>query len=172
MSIRSMSLSSRTPAFLRIRRSSVMSSFVSAIVPSETHVVRLKPAPASLARIVHTVQLSYMALCDASMETIRSPWAGRFIGLTFMLGGLAWVILAILVLGNVLVGLGNFSGWLRAPHHRCRRRRSKRRLRACKYPESNRGPDRGPDGNRPARLPRGRDCPRERLDGRPPKVIL
>ncbi len=50
-----------------------------------------------------------MALCDASMETIRSPWAGRFIGLTFMLGGLAWVILAILVLGNVLAGLGNFA---------------------------------------------------------------
>src|SRR2546429_4086205 len=43
------------------------------------------------------------------METMRSPWAGRFIGLTFVLGGVAWAILTILVLGNVLAGLGNFT---------------------------------------------------------------
>src|SRR2546425_8245858 len=43
------------------------------------------------------------------METMRSPGAGRFIGLTFVLGGVAWAILTILVLGNVLAGLGNFT---------------------------------------------------------------
>jgi hypothetical protein len=43
------------------------------------------------------------------METIRSPWAGRFIGLTFVLGGVAWAILAILVLGNVLAGVGIYT---------------------------------------------------------------
>src|SRR2546430_4987330 len=43
------------------------------------------------------------------METMRSPWAGRFIGLTFVLGGVAWAILTILVLGNVLAGVGNFT---------------------------------------------------------------
>src|SRR5256885_15545282 len=57
MSIRSKSLSSRTPAFLRMRRSSVMSSFVSAMVPVETHIVRLKPAPASSGRTMHTESL-------------------------------------------------------------------------------------------------------------------
>src|SRR2546427_2152342 len=57
MSIRSKSLSSRTPAFLRMRRSSVMSSFVSAMVPDETHIVRLKPAPASSGRTMHTESL-------------------------------------------------------------------------------------------------------------------
>src|SRR2546426_5537431 len=57
MSIRSKSLSSRTPAFLRMRRSSVISSFVSAMVPNETHIVRLKPAPASSGRTVHTESL-------------------------------------------------------------------------------------------------------------------
>src|SRR5438309_11695352 len=57
MSIRSKSLSSRTPAFLRMRRSSVMSSFVSAMVPDETHIVLLKPPPASSGRTMHTESL-------------------------------------------------------------------------------------------------------------------
>lgn len=39
------------------------------------------------------------------MEATRSRWAGRFIGLTFVLGGVAWAIIGILVLGNVLAGL-------------------------------------------------------------------
>ena len=39
------------------------------------------------------------------MEGNRSPWAPRFIGLTFVLGGVAWAIIALLVLGNVLAGL-------------------------------------------------------------------
>ena len=43
------------------------------------------------------------------MEMVRSPWAGRFIGLTFILGGVAWAVLAILVLGNVLAGMGNYA---------------------------------------------------------------
>ena len=43
------------------------------------------------------------------METIRSRWAGRFIGLTFALGGVAWLIFTLLVLGNVLAGIGNFT---------------------------------------------------------------
>src|SRR5256884_978274 len=43
------------------------------------------------------------------METMRSPWAGRFIGLTLVLGGVAWAILTFLVLGNVLAGLGIFT---------------------------------------------------------------
>src|SRR2546423_10969685 len=47
MSIRSRSFSSRTPAFFRIRRSSVMSSFVSAMVPCERDSDHLKPAPGS-----------------------------------------------------------------------------------------------------------------------------
>src|SRR2546430_12978409 len=43
------------------------------------------------------------------METMRSRWAGRFIGLTFALGGVAWLIFTLLVLGNVLAGIGNFT---------------------------------------------------------------
>jgi hypothetical protein len=42
------------------------------------------------------------------MEANRSRWAGRFIGLTFILGGVAWAILSLLVLGNVLAGIGNY----------------------------------------------------------------
>src|SRR6266545_7368789 len=45
MSILSRSLSSRTPAFLRMRRSSVMSSFCSTIPRVGTYTVRLKPVP-------------------------------------------------------------------------------------------------------------------------------
>src|SRR5213594_1424336 len=45
MSIFSRSFSSRIPASLRMRRSSVMSSLRSAMVPCETAAVRLKPAP-------------------------------------------------------------------------------------------------------------------------------
>jgi len=43
------------------------------------------------------------------MEATRSVWAGRFIGLTFVLGGAAWLIIALLVLGNVLAGMGNYA---------------------------------------------------------------
>ncbi len=43
------------------------------------------------------------------MEEKRSPWAGRFIGLTFILGAVAWAIVGILVLGNVLAGSGNYA---------------------------------------------------------------
>lgn len=43
------------------------------------------------------------------MEPNRSMWAGRFIGLTFILGGVAWAILSLLVLGNVLAGIGNYA---------------------------------------------------------------
>src|SRR5256885_12669119 len=43
------------------------------------------------------------------METIRSRWAGRLIGLTFALGCVAWLIFTLLVLGNVLAGIGNFT---------------------------------------------------------------
>lgn len=39
------------------------------------------------------------------MTSHVSRWAARFIGTTFALGGVAWVILALLVLGNVLAGL-------------------------------------------------------------------
>src|SRR2546422_11720723 len=45
MSIFSRSFSSRMPASLRMRRSSVISSLSSAMVPCETAAVRLKPAP-------------------------------------------------------------------------------------------------------------------------------
>src|SRR5713226_2372995 len=45
MSIFSRSFSSRIPASFRMRRSSVMSSLGSAMVPSETAAVCLKPAP-------------------------------------------------------------------------------------------------------------------------------
>src|SRR5437773_11680183 len=43
------------------------------------------------------------------MEPTSSRWAGRFIGMTFALGGVAWVIFALLVLGNVLAGMGNYA---------------------------------------------------------------
>src|SRR5256886_14478234 len=43
------------------------------------------------------------------METMRSRWAGWFIGLSFALGGVAWLICTLLVLGNVLAGIGNFT---------------------------------------------------------------
>src|SRR5947209_14120339 len=43
------------------------------------------------------------------MDANRSRWASRFIGGTFILGGIAWAIIAALVLGNVLAGLGNFT---------------------------------------------------------------
>lgn len=43
------------------------------------------------------------------MVETRSVWAGRFIGLTFILGGVAWAIFSLLVLGNVLAGIGNFA---------------------------------------------------------------
>jgi hypothetical protein len=39
------------------------------------------------------------------MQPNRSLWAGRFIGATFLLGGVAWAIIGLLVLGNVLTGL-------------------------------------------------------------------
>ena len=39
------------------------------------------------------------------MEVQRSPWAGRFVGFTFVLGAIAWAILGVLVLGNFLNGL-------------------------------------------------------------------
>lgn len=42
------------------------------------------------------------------MQANRSRWAGRFIGATFLLGGIAWLIFALLVLGNILAGTGNF----------------------------------------------------------------
>lgn len=38
-------------------------------------------------------------------EGKRSAWAGRFIGLTFVLGGIAWLVVTLLVLGNVLAGM-------------------------------------------------------------------
>src|SRR5207237_1214649 len=69
----------------------------------------LNQRPVHFARIVHTVRLRRVGPSGATMETMRSPWAGRFIGLTFVLGGVAWAILTILVLGNVLAGLGNFT---------------------------------------------------------------
>jgi len=39
------------------------------------------------------------------MEAKGSPWASRFITLTFVLGGIAWAVLGLLVLGNILAGL-------------------------------------------------------------------
>ncbi len=39
------------------------------------------------------------------MEAKGSRWAGRFINLTFILGGVAWAVLGLLVLGNILAGL-------------------------------------------------------------------
>ncbi len=44
-----------------------------------------------------------------TMDANRSRWASRFIGATFILGGIAWAIIAVLVLGNVLAGMGNYS---------------------------------------------------------------
>src|SRR2546428_2727904 len=43
------------------------------------------------------------------MDANRSRWASRFIGGTFILGGIAWAIIAALVLGNVLAGVGNYT---------------------------------------------------------------
>jgi len=43
------------------------------------------------------------------MEPNKSQWASRFIGATFVLGAIAWLIIAALVLGNVLAGMGNYS---------------------------------------------------------------
>src|SRR5881628_3960830 len=43
------------------------------------------------------------------MDANRSRWASRFVGATFILGGIAWAIIAVLVLGNVLAGIGNFT---------------------------------------------------------------
>src|SRR2546428_4046265 len=43
------------------------------------------------------------------MDANRSRWASRFIGGTFILGGIAWAIIAALVLGNVLGGVGNYT---------------------------------------------------------------
>ncbi len=39
------------------------------------------------------------------MEAKGSRWAARFINVTFILGGVAWVALGLLVLGNILAGL-------------------------------------------------------------------
>lgn len=43
------------------------------------------------------------------MESNKSLWASRFIGATFLLGGVGWAIIAVLVLGNVLAGMGNYA---------------------------------------------------------------
>src|SRR5437667_1561115 len=43
------------------------------------------------------------------MGAYRSRWAGWVIGGTFILGGIAWAIIAGLVLGNVLAGVGNYT---------------------------------------------------------------
>ncbi len=43
------------------------------------------------------------------MQSNKSRWASRFIGATFVLGGIAWAIIAVLVLGNVLAGTGNYT---------------------------------------------------------------
>src|SRR3989449_9041313 len=43
------------------------------------------------------------------MWASRSGLASRFIGGTFILGGIAWAIIAALVLGNVLAGVGNYT---------------------------------------------------------------
>jgi len=45
------------------------------------------------------------------MTQDRSRWAGRFIGATFLLGAAAWLIITVLVVGNVLSGLSppNYS---------------------------------------------------------------
>ncbi len=39
------------------------------------------------------------------MERRADVWAGRFTVATFILGGIAWLVLAVLLLGNVLAGL-------------------------------------------------------------------
>lgn len=39
------------------------------------------------------------------MEATRSAWAGRFIAATFVLGAVAWGLITVLVIGNVLAGL-------------------------------------------------------------------
>ena len=38
-------------------------------------------------------------------EAKGSVWATRFIGLTFILGGVAWLVLMVLLIGNVLAGM-------------------------------------------------------------------
>src|SRR5688500_14518951 len=58
---------------------------------------------------VRTESLSITPWLDVNMEPNRSPWAGRFIGAMFILGGMAWAILSLLVLGNVLAGMGNYT---------------------------------------------------------------
>lgn len=65
----------------------------------------------SCARTVLTVRAE--SLCRdlnvaGPMYANRSPWAGRFTGAMFILGGVAWAVLALLVLGNVLAGTGNY----------------------------------------------------------------
>lgn len=39
------------------------------------------------------------------MAGVRSPWAIRFTTATFVLGAVAWFVIAVLLLGNVLAGL-------------------------------------------------------------------
>lgn len=39
------------------------------------------------------------------MAGARSPWAIRFTTVTFLLGGIAWLVVAVLLLGNILAGL-------------------------------------------------------------------
>jgi len=39
------------------------------------------------------------------MATAKSAWAIRFTTVTFILGGIAWLVIAVLLLGNVLAGL-------------------------------------------------------------------
>src|SRR5947209_1846623 len=105
------------------------------------------------------------------MEPNKSQWASRFIGATFVLGAIAWLIIAALVLGNVLAGMGRLSSGGGAIDHGRRRRRSERRLCAHEHPEPDRGPNRGAHGNCAARISSGRDWPRDRVDGRPKGLI-
>lgn len=60
-------------------------------------------------RIVRTERLWSTGGPLWTMNGNTSHWASRFIGATFILGGIAWAILAVLVLGNVLAGIGNYS---------------------------------------------------------------
>jgi len=39
------------------------------------------------------------------MQATRSRWAGRYVGATFILGGVAWLVITLLVLGNLLAGM-------------------------------------------------------------------
>ena len=187
------------------------------------------------------------------MEPTSSRWAGRFIGMTFALGGVAWVIFALLVLGNVLAGTGNYAlgpassrivagggagswftmgilaylivavggtgftaffyqhiegtmgsalaggrsigAWIHLTLGSLGsagaslimawggfqagtallttdvgRRRTRCAVRPHEHPQPARRPDRGPDGNRPARLSCRRDRLGLRLDGGPQKI--